>query len=119
MPRFLVDVNLPYYFSLWKDGDYIHQSDIDESWSDKQIWDYGLANKLIIISKDADFYHAILTTTPPPKVIHLRIGNMRIGQLHDFLNKVWPEVLNLVDTCKLVTVYSDRIEGMEDLSQRA
>jgi predicted nuclease of predicted toxin-antitoxin system len=57
-----------------------------------------------------------LTAKPPPKVIHLRIGNLRIGQLHDFLNKVWPEVLSLVKTCKLVTVYLDRIEGVEENS---
>jgi len=114
MPRFLVDVNLPYYFSLWKDKDYIHQSDIDKGWSDKQIWDYAATHNLIIITKDTDFYHAVLTTPPPPKVIHLRIGNMRISQLHDFLNKVWPDVLSLVKTCKLVTVYPDRIEGMEE-----
>ena len=113
MCRFLVDVNLPYYFSLWDNSDYIHQSDIDESWSDKQIWDYAAANNLIIITKDSDFYHTILTTEPPPKVIHLRIGNMRIGQLHKFLNRVWPEVVMLIETCKLVTVYADRLEGME------
>lgn len=114
MPRFLVDVNLPYYFSLWDNRDYIHQSDIDESWSDKQIWDYAATNKLIIITKDGDFYHAILTADPPPKVIHLRIGNMKISQLHDFLNRIWPEVLSLVESCKLVTVYTDRIEGMKE-----
>ena len=28
--RFLVDVNLPYYFSLWHHPDYIHQKDIDD-----------------------------------------------------------------------------------------
>lgn len=114
MPNFLVDVNLPYYFSLWDDRDYIHQSDIDEAWSDKQIWDYAAINKLVIITKDSDFYHAILTAGPPPKVIHLRIGNMRISQLHDFLHRVWPEVLLLIKSCKLVTVYTDRIEGMEE-----
>jgi len=29
MPEFLVDVNLPYHFSLWKGNDYIHQNDIN------------------------------------------------------------------------------------------
>ncbi len=28
MPKYLIDVNLPYYFSLWNTLDYIHQNDI-------------------------------------------------------------------------------------------
>ncbi len=31
MPRFLVDVNLPRWFSQWNSADYIHQHDIDAS----------------------------------------------------------------------------------------
>ena len=30
MPRYLMDVNLPYYFSLWRGEQYIHQKDIDD-----------------------------------------------------------------------------------------
>jgi predicted nuclease of predicted toxin-antitoxin system len=59
MPRFLVDFNLPYYFSLWNDDDYIHQADIDDTWTDKQIWKYARENNLIIITKDTDFYNSI------------------------------------------------------------
>lgn len=114
MANFLIDVNLPYYFSLWHDEEYIHQFDIDDTWTDKQIWDYAKENNLIIITKDADFYNTVLISEPPPKVIHLRIGNMRLKELHHFLNKVWPDVLTLIETCKLVTVYRDRIEGINE-----
>lgn len=113
MARFLVDGYLPYYFSLWNDDDYIHQVDIDDSWTDKQIWEYAEEKKLIIITKDADFYNSILVSDPPPKVIHLKIGNMRLKEMHEFLNRIWPEVLELIDTCKLISVYSDRIEGIK------
>lgn len=113
MARFLVDVNLPYYFSLWNEDDYIHQMDIDDTWTDKQIWEYAREVNLIIITKDTDFYNSILVSKPPPKVIHLKIGNMRLKEMHEFLNRIWPEVLELIETCKLVSVYSDRIEGIK------
>lgn len=58
MSRFLVDVNLPYYFSLWNNDDYIHQMDIDDTWTDKQIWEYAREENLIIIKKDTDFYNS-------------------------------------------------------------
>lgn len=31
MARYLIDVNLPYYFSLWRGPDYVHVRDIDGS----------------------------------------------------------------------------------------
>ena len=40
MPKYLIDANLPYYFSIWKDGDYIHQVDLGDTWSDERIWEY-------------------------------------------------------------------------------
>jgi predicted nuclease of predicted toxin-antitoxin system len=82
MAEFLVDVNLPYHFSLWNSEDYIHQKELGDTWTDSQIWDYARAHSLIIITKDTDFSNKILVSKPPPKVIHLRVGNMRIQDLH-------------------------------------
>ena len=36
MQVFLIDVNLPYYFSLWNSEEYIHLKDIDQEWSDER-----------------------------------------------------------------------------------
>lgn len=30
MPKFIVDLNLPYYFSAWNNKDYIHVKDVNE-----------------------------------------------------------------------------------------
>ena len=49
MALFLIDANLPYYFSLWNSDDFIHQKDINDEWSDEQIWNYAKENKLTII----------------------------------------------------------------------
>ena len=113
MAKFLVDVNLPYYFSLWNHDDYVHQFDLGDTWADRGIWEYARENNLTIVTKDANFYNRILTSDPPPKVIHIRVGNKRLKELHGFLNKIWPEVLALNGTCKLISVYPDRIEGLK------
>ena len=39
-PRYLIDVNLPYRFALWSDGDCSHMRDLGETWTDTQIWEY-------------------------------------------------------------------------------
>jgi len=43
--------------------------------SDTNIWDYALANELIIVTNDDDFLNFLNTKGFPPKVILLRMGN--------------------------------------------
>jgi len=112
MSKYLIDVNLPYYFSLWKGGDFIHQRDIDDEWSDEQIWNYARENNLTIISKDSDFSNRILLKQPPPKVIHIRFGNLKMKLFFKTLAKCWKDVVKLEEKCKLINVFADRIEGV-------
>jgi len=59
MPRYLIDVNLPRYFSVWNTDDYVHQADIDMRKADEDIWLAARENGYIIISKDSDFSNRI------------------------------------------------------------
>ena len=113
MPKYLIDVNLPYRFSLWKDKDYIHQMDINDEWTDEQIWDYATLNNLTIITKDSDFSNRVILHEPPPKVIHIRFGNMKMHEFFRITTAIWQDVMKLSDTYKLVNVFRDRIEAIE------
>lgn len=112
MPNFLVDVNLPYHFSIWKSDDYIHQNDINDEWTDTQIWNYAKQNDLTIITKDSDFSHRVIFHEPPPRIIHVRLGNMRMRDFFLAMNSVWDDVLELNKNHKLVTVFRDRLEAI-------
>ena len=65
-----------------------------------------------LVSKDADFSDRIIASEPPPRVIHLRVGNMRLAALRIFLSNVWPTVEKMIASHKLVHVYRDRMEGI-------
>ena len=112
MVKYLIDVNLPYYFSLWNSPEYIHQIDIDPTEKDKNIWEYAKERNLTIISKDSDFSNRILFNDPPPKVIHIKVGNVDMKDFHQIIHACWDEVLSLNVSHKLVNVYKDRIEGI-------
>ncbi|MCU0444791.1 MAG: DUF5615 family PIN-like protein [Microscillaceae bacterium] len=112
MPKFLIDVNLPYYFSLWNNNDFVHQKDISDEWTDEQIWEYAKTNNLIIITKDSDFSNKILLREPPPKVIHIRFGNLKMKPFFDHISKYWLDIELLSSHHKLVNVFLDRIEGI-------
>lgn len=113
MARFLIDVNLPYYFSLWHGDDYLHLRDIDDTLPDTLVWRLAKERSLTIISKDADFAERAMLEEPPPRVIHIRFGNMRIREFHRKLSGLWPEICDLSERYRLVQVFEDRLEGID------
>jgi len=111
--KYIVDANLPYYFSLWNNGEnYIHVSDINLRMNDNEIWNYAKEHNLTIITKDKDFSNRILFNTPPPKVIHLKIGNLKLKSLFSYLSDNWNSIIESSENNKLVNVYLDRIESI-------
>lgn len=104
MTKFLVDVNLPYKFKLWHDEQFQHVKEIDDEWSDSQIWQYAKEKGLIIITKDADFSNRIITSKPPPKVLHLKIGNMKLSEFRQYMLTNWEELERMSAGHKLVDV---------------
>ncbi|HAO49865.1 MAG TPA: hypothetical protein DCR35_11470 [Runella sp.] len=113
MPKYLIDVNLPYFFSLWNNQDYIHQNDILNTSPDTEIWKYAKENEMTIVSKDADFSNRILLAQPPPRVIHIKIGNTSMKEFHSIILSVWPTALEMSSKYKLVTIFKDRLEAIE------
>ncbi|RNL55124.1 DUF5615 family PIN-like protein [Pedobacter jejuensis] len=111
--KFLIDVNLPRFFALWNSNEYIHQYDLGDEWTDSKIWLYAKENNLTIVTKDSDFSSRILLHVPPPKVIHIRLGNMKMSSFYNTLKALWPEVIQLNIDYKLVSVFSDRVEGFK------
>jgi predicted nuclease of predicted toxin-antitoxin system len=46
----------------------------------------------VIVTKDADFSDRLMLDLSPPKVVHLRFGNMRKSVFHSFLARIWTQV---------------------------
>jgi predicted nuclease of predicted toxin-antitoxin system len=113
MSKYLIDVNLPYRFKLWHTEDFVYVKDIDERMSDSAIWRYAREQNLTIVTKDSDFANRILSVTPPPKVIHIRFGNLKMKPFEDVLMKYWEPAIEMVQSHKIVFVYKDRIEGIQ------
>ena len=109
--RFLIDVNLPRNFALWHGENFLHVRDLDDEMLDSAIWSYAAENGYTVVSKDADFRDRLMLYGPPPKVIHIRLRNMKMKQLHQILNRVWPEIENLAVHNALIVVFADRVEA--------
>jgi predicted nuclease of predicted toxin-antitoxin system len=79
--------------------------------TDSQIWTHAEQQDLVIVTKDADFSQRIVLHTPPPRIVHLRVGNLRRRDFAVWLERVRPRIEFTVSTHKLVNAYLDRIEG--------
>ncbi len=110
MPKYLIDANLPYYFSLWNTPDFIQQKDIGDTWNDDEIWNYARQHNLIIITKDADFSLKVLYRGTPPKVIHIKFGNLKIRDFHNTILTMWNIIERTIEESNLINVYIDKIE---------
>jgi predicted nuclease of predicted toxin-antitoxin system len=83
---------------------------LGDSPTDTQLWNYAKEHELIILSKDADFFNRMIISEPPPKIVQLKIGNMRKNDFHNFLSSIWPEVESALQKHKLVRVYRNHLE---------
>jgi len=112
---YLLDENLPERLILPSSHPVHHARDLGASLTDSGLWAVARQERLVIVSKDADFAERIIISSPPPWVIHLRIGNMRLTEFRAFILKVWPQIEPLLSAHKLINLYRDRIEAISDL----
>lgn len=112
MKGFLFDENLPVRLRFSPKLPLTHAAALGGNPSDTQLWEFARANRLAIVSKDADFSERIIAQTPLPWVVHLRFGNLRRQEFHALLARAWPQVESLLRSHKLVNVHPDRLEGI-------
>jgi predicted nuclease of predicted toxin-antitoxin system len=113
MNGFLLDENLPIHVEFSANLPVEHVTDLGASPTDSEIWGYAKQKELVIVTKDADFSDRIIVSSPPPRVVRLKFGNMRKRDFHAFLAKVWPQIESLVLRYKLVNVYQNHFECIE------
>jgi len=113
MKGLLLDENLPGSLRLPTKLPVVHVADITAGMTDSSIWLRARAEQWVIVTKDADFSQRMLLDQPPPWVVHVRLGNLRLRTFSETLATLWPKIESLLPTHKLVTILPDRIEAVE------
>lgn len=114
MKGFLFDENLPRRLTFEPGLPVTHATELSDSPTDTQLWEHAKAHELVIVSKDADFSDRMMMQAPPPWVVHLRFGNLRLKAFHERLQHLWPLVESRLPAHKLICLYTDRIEAFRD-----
>ena len=114
MKGFLFDENVPMPLRFVPSLPVIHATSLGPRPSDRTLWTYATQHELAIVSKDTDFADRAMAATPPPWVVHLRFGNLRMSAYQSLLADAWPRIESLLPAHKLIRVFADRIESVRD-----
>jgi len=113
MKKFLIDENLPKTLKLQTNDKFIHVCNLDKQMTDSEIWEYAKQNDCIIITKDTDFFERIILLGTPPKIIWIRLGNIRRRQLEQNIVNKWDEIIQKIDEYDLLEIHNTKIEGLK------
>lgn len=109
--KLLIDENLPLSIAQ-KCCESVHACQLGAQLSDYELWNVARLKDLVILTKDTDFFDRMVNEGPPPKVIWLRIGNMRRAHLESFFEFCWSTISAHLEEYDLIEVFADRIEGL-------
>jgi len=110
MDSFLVDVNLPKYFSYFNKEHFEFVSDINLKMTDTEIWNYALEYNLIILTKDVDFFNKFLVSEKSPKVIYFQLGNYSLKQLYAYFEINWYKIVVEIENNRMIIAKEKHIE---------
>ena len=112
MKGILLDQNLPVRLRFTPSLPVVHATRFGANPGDSELWRLAREHDWAIVTKDADFSVRIILAEPPPRVVPLRFGNLRLAAFHGRLASAWPQVETLLATHKLINVFVDRIEAV-------
>ncbi len=114
---FIIDAHLPWAIcEFLKELGYqsLHTSELREgnNTSDEVITALAVEKNAIVISKDTDFYHKFLLKREPPKLVMVKVGNMRLRNLKVLFKTTLPLIIESLATHDLIELHQDKIIGI-------
>ena len=113
--KFLVDVNLLSRFCVWlrshrHEAEHVFDRNLLTA-TDTGIWERGKVEKLVIFSKDVDFYDRALLFGSPPQVVHIAVGNCSNTRLFGVLTSEWDAIERaLLSGSRLISITLEKME---------
>ena len=113
MKHLLIDENLPASLARLLPVECSHATDIEPQPSDSKLWILARENDWTILTRDTDFFDRIMLDGSPPKVIWVRLGNIRKADLESLMVRLWPAISSLLADADLVEVHPTSLEAVK------
>ncbi|WP_194774402.1 DUF5615 family PIN-like protein [Pararhodonellum marinum] len=113
--KFLLDANIPPSLADDLIGhwvEHVTSFPLGTSTTDGEINEYCYKNNCILITKDSDFYDTFVLFKKPPKLILVKLGNLRIRELRAFFRKNWDLIESLISKHSLIILTPESIKAL-------
>lgn len=112
--KFLVDAHLPkslcrYFEALGHEAFHTSRLPAGNATADAIIAQMATDRGCIVVSKDTDFYHSFLLKRMPPKLVMVKVGNMKLAELRVLFEQNAATISELLEQHDLIEVHRDRI----------
>jgi len=109
----LIDENLPIALAQILPIECTHATEIGDQPSDMQLWNYARERDWIVLTRDTDFFDRVMLVGPPPRVIWVRLGNIRRADLQNRLLELWPQICDLLINADIIEVHPSALEAVK------
>ncbi|MCB0594692.1 MAG: DUF5615 family PIN-like protein [Lewinellaceae bacterium] len=116
--KFIIDAHLPkaigsYFIELGHET--VHTSDLvlGNKTDDQDITKIANEENAVVISKDNDFYHSFLLFRKPPKLILVKVGNMKLADVKALFQREAEKLLDLLGNYDLIELHKDKIIAID------
>lgn len=112
--NFLVDAHLPpglcrLLQAAGHDARHTFQLSAQNRTTDNAINSLSVSEKLVVISKDTDFYYSHLLRREPYKLVLVRTGNIGVRELQELFGRNLPLIEKALQDYSLVEIYRDEL----------
>ena len=108
----IADENLPASLASRLGEPAVPATSLGARLTDDQLWQRAKVPGGVILTKDADFFDRLSLEGPPPRVVWVRVGNLRRAALEALVVRWWPEIRTLLKASTLVELHADRLEAL-------
>jgi len=112
--KFLVDAQLPKRLSIYlkNQGYYsIHTLDLPNKnfTSDAEIISFSMVEKLVVITKDVDFFNSFLQKAEPYKLLFLTVGNISTDEILHIFEKNLIKIINQFEENDVIELSKEKM----------
>lgn len=80
---------------------------------DNEILVIAVNNSATVISKDSDFYHSFLLYRKLPKLVIVKVGNMKLAEMKKLFEAQANQIIQALEEYDLLELHSDKIIGID------
>lgn len=114
--KFIIDAHLPKSLAaFFAEHDVVHTSELEarNRTKDRNINTLSVLEDRILITKDTDFYYSYVAARRPYKLVLVKLGNMRLGELKDYFERNAVMIEKLLMNHSFLILESEHIRILE------